>query len=202
MRLRLERRRDRPLVVVAEEDQRRLHHRSEVGALVEGALARGAVAEVGDRDGRVALQLLSPGETRCVRDVRRDRHADRGDAVVRRVPPAGRMPPPPVEDGARRHAAQQPDRRLAVAREDPVLVGERVHRPCLHRLVVPEDRVRPDPALAVVDDRALVVGAEQDERAVDREQVVGAEAFDLALLIEDPPQLVLFGSDLRHGREA
>src|SRR3954447_4337579 len=38
VRLRLERRRDRPVVVVAEEDQRLLHHRGEVGALVEGAL--------------------------------------------------------------------------------------------------------------------------------------------------------------------
>src|SRR6478752_8560726 len=171
VRLRLERRRDRPLVVVAEEDQRRLHHSSEVGALVEGALARGAVAEVGDRDGRVALQLLAPGQARCVRDVSRDRHADRGYAILRRVPPAGRVPPPPVEDGARRHAAQQPDRRLAVAREDPVLVGERVHRPGLHRLVVPEDRVRANPALAVVDEGALVIRAQQDDRTVDREQI-------------------------------
>src|SRR3954454_6257044 len=52
-RLRLERRRDRPLVVVAEKNQRRLHDRREVGALVEGSLARRAVAEVGDRYGRV-----------------------------------------------------------------------------------------------------------------------------------------------------
>ena len=102
--LRRERRRDRPLVVVAEEDQRRLHHRREVGALVEGALARRAVAEVGDRDGRVALQLLAPREPGGVRDVRRDRDADRGDAVLRRVPPAGGMAAPPVEDGARRDA--------------------------------------------------------------------------------------------------
>ena len=172
VRLRLERRRDRPLVVVAEEDQRRLHHGREVGAFVEGALARRAVAEVRDRDSRVALELLAPREAGGVRDVRRDRHADRGDPVLGRVPPAGRMAPPPVEDGARRNPAQQPDRRLAVAREDPVLVGERVHRAGLHRLVVPEDRVRADPALAVIDDRALVVGTQQDERAVDREQVV------------------------------
>src|SRR5437868_1656461 len=39
-RLRLERRRDRPLVVVADEDGRRVHHGGEVHALVEGALAR------------------------------------------------------------------------------------------------------------------------------------------------------------------
>src|SRR4051795_3267413 len=197
-RLRLERRRDRPLVVVAEENQRRLHDRREVGALVEGALARRAVAEVGDRDGRVALQLLAPGDAGGVRDVGRDRHADRGDAVVRRIPPPGGMTPPPVENGARRHPAQQPDRRLAIAGEDPVVTGERVHRADLHGLVIPEDRVRADPALAVVDDRALVVGSEEDERAMDREQLVGAEAFDLAVLVDHTPKLVFVPRQLCH----
>ena len=48
-RLRGERRRDRPLVVVAEEDERRLHHGGEVRALVERALGGRAVAEVRDR---------------------------------------------------------------------------------------------------------------------------------------------------------
>ena len=112
------------------------------------------------------------------------------------------MAAPPVEDGARRYPAQQPDRRLAVAREDPVFVGERVHRAGLHRLVVPEDGVRPDPALAVVDDGALVVGAQQDQRAVDRKEVVRAETVDLTLFVEDTAQLVLFRSHLGHGREA
>src|SRR5207253_7955259 len=66
-------RRDRPLVVVAEEDERRAHHRREVRALVERALRGGAVAEVHDRDRALSLQLLSPGESGGVRDVRRDR---------------------------------------------------------------------------------------------------------------------------------
>src|SRR3954451_22818937 len=43
------RRRDRPLVVVAEEDERRLHHACEVRALVECPLTRRAVAEEDDR---------------------------------------------------------------------------------------------------------------------------------------------------------
>src|SRR5207302_1324733 len=84
-----------------------------------------------------------------------------------------------MKHGARRDPAQQPDRRLAIARKDPVLVGERVNRPRLHRFVVPEDGVRADPALTVVDDRTLVVRAEQDERAVDGEELVGAETVDL-----------------------
>src|SRR5438445_605321 len=123
-------------------------------------------------DAFVPLLLLDPREAGGVRHVCRDRDADRRDAVLRGVPPSGWVPPPPVEDRARRHPAQQPDRRLAVAREDPVLIGERVHGAGLHRLVVPEDRVRPDPALAVIDDRALVVRPQEDERAVDRNKIV------------------------------
>src|SRR5579884_4135510 len=197
-RLRLDRGRDRPLVVVAEEDQRRLHDSREIRALVERTFARRAVAEVRDRDGGIALQLLATGKPGSVGDLRPDRHADRGDPVLRRVPPAGRMAPPPVQHGARRHPSEQPDRRLPVAREDPVSVVERVHRAGLHRLVVPEDRVRADAALAVVDERALVVRAQQDERAVDREQLARVEAVDLALLVDDAPQLTLPRGYLGH----
>src|SRR5207244_11190498 len=110
-------------------------------------------AEGNERDGRVAFQLLAHGESGGVRDMRPDRHADRGYAELGRVPPASRMAAPPMENGARRDPAQQPYCRLAIARKDPILVGERMYRPRLHRFVVPEDRVRADPALAVVDDR-------------------------------------------------
>ncbi len=91
------------------------------------------------------------------------------------------MAAPPGEHGRHRHPAQEPDRRLAVRREDPVALLEREHRARLHRLVVPEDRVRADAALAVVDDRALVVRAQQDEVAIEREQLVRAETLDLAV---------------------
>ena len=64
---------------------------------------------------RLASQPLAPGEPGRVRHLRRDRDADRGEVVVGRVPPAGRMAAPPGEDRRRRHPAQQPDRRLAVA---------------------------------------------------------------------------------------
>src|SRR3954471_22079824 len=72
-RLRGDGRRDRPLVVVTEEDERRLHHAREVRALVEGALARRAVAEEDDCARALALQLLPPGEAGGVGDLRRDR---------------------------------------------------------------------------------------------------------------------------------
>src|SRR5439155_11733731 len=60
MRLATHGRRDRPLVVVAEEDKRRLHHPREVRTLVERALTRRTVTEERDRTGALALQLLAP----------------------------------------------------------------------------------------------------------------------------------------------
>ena len=180
-RLRRERRRDRPLVVVAEEDYRRLHDPGEGRPLVERALGCRAVAEERERDAVLPFQLRAPGEPDRVRHLRRDRHADRRNAVVLRVPPARGMPAPPGEHRRDRHPAQEPDRRLAVSREDPVALLEREHRTRLHRLVIPVDRVRPDAALAVVHDRPLVVGAEEDEIAVEREQVLRREPVDLAV---------------------
>jgi hypothetical protein len=43
----------------------------------------------------------------------------------------------------------------------------------------------------VVDEGAFVVGAEKDEGAVDREELVRADAVELALLVHDPAKLVL-----------
>src|SRR2546427_429918 len=61
-RLRFERRRDRPLVVVAKENERRTGDRREVGALVERPFGGGTVPEERDRACPLALQLLSPRE--------------------------------------------------------------------------------------------------------------------------------------------
>src|SRR3954468_2527594 len=82
-----ERRRDRPAVVVTEENDGGGHDGGEVGALVEGALRGGAVAEERDRTPRFVAELLSPREADRVRDVRRDRNGDRGHAVPPRIPP-------------------------------------------------------------------------------------------------------------------
>ena len=205
LRLRGERGRDRPLVVVAEEDERRTHHGGEVRALVEGALGGGAVAEERQRARALSTQSLPPRQPGGMRHLGRDRDADRREVVVGGVPPAGGVPAPPGEDRRRRHAAQEPDRRLAVAREDPVLVLERVERAGLDRLVTPVDRVRADPALAVVDDGALVVGAQQHHRAVEVEQLLLADALDLAVrnrvaVADHTAKIALGGNGARHRR--
>src|SRR5436190_7223212 len=93
--LRLDGRRDRPTVVVAEQDERCAGDRCEVRAFVKRTFRRRAVAEEHDRRGTLALQLLSPRETRRVRNVRRDRDADRRNPIVLGIPPAGGMTTPP-----------------------------------------------------------------------------------------------------------
>ena len=191
------------MIVVAEEDERRAHDGGEVGALVERAFGRGAIAEVGDRAGVLAAQALAPGEPRRVRDVGRDRDADRRDVVLGRIPPAGRMAPPPGQHRRRPHPAQEPDGRLAVAREDPVGALEREHGAGLHGLVVPVDRVRTDASLAVVDDRALVVGPQQDQVAIEPQKVGLGEALDLAVgpglaVADHLPEVVVDPENLRH----
>jgi hypothetical protein len=47
--------------------------------------------------------------------------------------------------------------------------------------VIPEDRVGADPALAVEDDRTLVVRPQQDHRAVELEQIALLEPLDLSV---------------------
>ena len=73
----------------------------------------------------------------------------------------------------------------------------------LHRFVVPEDRVRPDAALAVVDDGAFVVRAQQDHGAIQLEQLLLAETVDLAVagavgVADHAPQVALGRKHLRH----
>src|SRR5579884_2199476 len=188
-RLRSERRRDREAVVVADEHERRLHDGGEVRPLLERPLGRRAVAEDHHRDAGLPLQLLPPGEAGRVRHVRPHRHADRRDVPLERVPPAGRMSAPPLQDRRRRQAAHEPDRRLAVAREDPVLGGEREGGAGLDRLVVPGDRVRADPALTVVHDRPLVEHAEQDHAPVELEQRALVEPLGRGVAVEGRAQL-------------
>ena len=113
--LRRERRRDRPLVVVAEEDRpARCMTPANVAPSWNGALRRRAVAEDAIATRSLALQPRAPREARP-RAGRASRSARRS---TRRCSPSGSTSPPDgratTEDRRRRHPAQQPDRRLAV----------------------------------------------------------------------------------------
>jgi hypothetical protein len=72
-----------------------------------------------------------------------------------------------------------------------------VDEPCLDRLVTTVDGVGADPSLAVVDDRALVVRPQEDERPVEREQRVVVEPVDAPVglaPVSDHAQKVPFDS--------
>ena len=69
--------------------------------------------------------------------------------------------------------------------------------------MAPEDRIRPDPALAVVDDGALVVGSQEDHSSVEVKQRSVAETLDLAVrypfpIADDPPNALLGRKHLCH----
>src|SRR5688572_13102681 len=70
--------------------------------------------------------------------------------------------------------------------------------------MAPEDRVGADAALPVIDERALVVRAQEYEVAVEPEQVALVETGDLAVrqcapVPDHPPQVPLRGRYLGHG---
>ena len=73
--------------------------------------------------------------------------------------------------------------------------------------MVPEDRVRADPSLPVVDDRALVVGAQEDEASVELEEVGVGEPVDVAVgdrvaVADHAPEIALGRKNLRHEPES
>jgi hypothetical protein len=72
-----------------------------------------------------------------------------------------------------------------------------VDEPGLDRLVAAVDGVGADAALAVVDDGALVVGAQQDERPVDLEERRVVEPLDapigLSPVADHPPETLFDG---------
>ena len=81
-----------------------------------------------------------------------------------------------------------------------------MHRARLHRLVIPEDRVGADPSLPVIDERALVVGAQEHHRPEEVEQLLFAEAVDLPVagtvrVTDHAPQIALGRKNLRHCSE-
>ena len=69
--------------------------------------------------------------------------------------------------------------------------------------MVPEDRVGADAALAVVDDGALVVGAEEDEAAIELDEIVVGQPLDFAVgdrgaVADHAPEIPLSRENLRH----
>jgi hypothetical protein len=91
------------------------------------------------------------------------------------------MAAPPLQDRRRLHAAHEPDRRLAIAREDPVVLAQFKGGSRLDRFVVPRDRIGADAPLPVIDECAFAVARgvrRMAENGVRRHRVTGRTGCD------------------------
>ena len=111
---------DRELVVLHEEDGRRLPDGREVEGLVRVALARGPVAEVGHGHDRVLAQARRVGEAHGMQGLRRERRRLRGGAVGVLVVPVVPVAAERLQDVAGLDAAGEQRDAVAIGREEPV----------------------------------------------------------------------------------
>ena len=171
--------RDRPLIVLAEEDRRRLEHAGEVHPRVEVAFARRAVPEVRQADGVLLADLRSPGRADGLCDLRPNRTRGRdvadagGSEVVRHLTAVLRILGVPVGLGDQRLEGESPPDGgpgLAVRREDPVPLLEGHRAPNLARLLSRARHVETDSTLALQREHARVERPDQDEVAIRRLQ--------------------------------
>src|SRR5580693_7122165 len=180
---------DRPLVVLAEEHDRRVEHRGPHEGLIDVALAGGAVAEVGD-DGFAATSpalpvLVIPADRPVALDAHRVPGGVQGlaadddrvevELVLLRVPAAVADAAVELEQLDRVDAAAPGHAVLAVGREHHVTRAQRPGRADLRGLL-PEQR-GPDAelALALQRDRLGVDPADQDQVPVHGPDIGGGQ---------------------------
>src|SRR3989475_433479 len=166
---------DGPLVVLAEEDRRGLEDAREVHRGVEVALARGAVAEVRERDDVLLADLRGPCRADGLRDLRADRAGDRhvvdiaGPVVVRHLPALLRILGVSIRLSDQRRdgeASPQGGPRLPIRREDPVPLLEGHRAAYLGRLLSGAWNVESDPPLPLEGEHPVVQRADEDEVSV------------------------------------
>ena len=167
--------RDRPLVVLAEEDDRGREARGEDHGLVDVALAGRAIAEVGDGDRIDAILLRAHGPAGRVKGLRTDddrgcRHVDR-----ERVPARVGRAAPDLGHVFEPHTTQVGDAVLAVAGEGEVVLAQHSRRADLRGLLAERRWPQPELALALQRGRLVVETAHHDHGFVDVEQVFAGE---------------------------
>ena len=179
-------RRERVLVVLADEDEGQLPHRGEVERFVEDALVRGAVAEEGDRDPARAVE--TGGETRPGREGHRGPDdAVRAEDVEPEIRDVHRAPEPLAVAGLAAHE-------LGHHEVEPRPLGDAVAVPAVvarHEVLGPQaradprrDRLLPHVAVRGALDLAtgeelrdlLVEGADAAHRPVEIDVKVGRQA--------------------------
>src|SRR5262245_20018621 len=186
----LQRHRDRPLVVLADEHHRHVPDPGEVHGLVKVALGGRAVAEVGHDDGVVAAVLSGIGQAHRVRQLRRHRDRDRQVVLVVRGPSALDVAGEEEQELFDRPAAPDHRGRLAERRHHPVGLPEGEYAPDLRGFLTFDGRESPDASLALQAHHTLVEAPAQHHRAVERLQLVGRQlrlegSVEVAFAVED-----------------
>ena len=202
-RLRRERRRDRPLVVVAEEDRGRLHHAGKFAPSWNSLrTSRRRRSTRSQPPARRAASSPRPGPSRAGRGSRSGRRSrrrcSRAGSTSRRD---GRATTRTVETGIPR---RRPIAGLAVAQEDPVAALERgiTNRPASPRGSRRSRRCRSGPGGGRRPTVRRRFG--RHHRAVELDQVALVEPLDLPVrdalaVADDAAQFALVGQDMRHG---
>nr|CUV59434.1 exported protein of unknown function [Ralstonia solanacearum] len=164
------RHRDRPLVVVDDEHQRRAPHAGQVHPFIEIALGGAAVTEHRDGDTRLAAQLERVGGPRRVADLGADRHAVR-EIFAHRSKAAAALVAAPVQQAlGHADAAQQLRAVVAVGREQDVFGPHGAGHAHADRLLADRRGKGAELAGALQRDGLGVERARQHHGAIQREQ--------------------------------
>jgi len=186
----LDRGRDRPAVVLAQKDDRGLHHPCEVGRLVEVALRGAAVTENREHDAGVALHLQPPRETDRLGQLARDRGLKRQHVQACGHLERDRVADVPQEGEPKRVAVPQLTGELAILRHEPVRLLVQRHRGADGRgLLTDARRERHHAPLTLQADAALVEAPPPKHHAIAIERHLIAHRLvlqELAVLVEIP----------------
>ena len=175
----------RPLIVLAEEDHRRLRDTGQHEGLVHIALRTRAITEVGHRcritsclivtvgPGRAAVHAIQL-DTHRIADRMQDLTADhdhrQGDSTLAWIPSAVGDPPIEREDLQGGHTAHQAGAMVSVGREGEVRAPHRVRGADLSRLLPKARRPKPEFPLTLKRRRLDIQPAGQDHVSIQRSQ--------------------------------
>ncbi len=155
-RLRMQRNRNRPLIILTEENDRQLVHPREVHGLMKVTFARRPVPEVTQHRVLLPAYLHPPRQTHRVRNLRRDRHRDRQIVHPFRRRTTLLITTPKPQHRLQRPPAMIKRPRLTKRRDHPILFLQADHRRTVRRLLPPARTIRPDPPLPLHIDAPLI----------------------------------------------
>ena len=178
MSLDLDRFGDGPLVVLAEEHDRDDEAGGEAEGLGHVAFAGRAVAEVGHRGGRSAVQLDPEGIAGGVEHLGPDDDRRRRHVVRRGVPSGERGASPQPEHRRRVDTAAVGDAMLPIAPEHEVVGAQRPCRPDLRRFLPEQGGPQRQLTLALQRHRLGVEAADDGHVGVEALQLLGAYVGD------------------------